>query len=940
MRAFDIFFLSFLSIKAADPRVSDLGISTFAFGNYKVADMDGDGDKDFIVYPVSFSSFTGQISWFENLGDDSFSVQKHLGYSREQIATSDGLIADTNADGFLELVTISYQYSSSEIQIMDPLGTGDESYVKRITFPHPEITLVGSLNDDSAPLLMVLPQDSSSSFQLQQFTSSGSLANLSEDSYELPEELSSALPDFATTADLDNDGDDDLLISYQSRNTTLIFERISENQFSSAPVASISRFFDHLIDLDEDGDTDLYQDYYWAQNDANFSFTEPSFQSSPEGEVIKTFQGIRSLEIYDEEFVERELQADLSWVETFRQEVPELPSFDLGLGSGLLFIYADLDGDSQDEVFFIRSNPFSSFVDTPVNHLTVFERTEEGYQEVASSAPPLSIDYTNPIAADFDSDGDIDVLMGPSHLGHHYLKLNDGHGNFTLSGAPLNFYPDDLDPADFKITHLKPVHFDSDGHLDLAITFEREITYNNVEAACTIIKGTGPGTFAPTELPEGSLTFVPQGFCDITEFVDWDSDGDLDAIIEGGWRENIDGELSILFRPILGNIIISDALGNPRRAEGHKIVDVDNDGFPDYLAPVYSIEIRHFYIDRLSGAKIYYDPDIHIPFNPQDTFFGTESVTLAAIAFNRGNGTIEEIITLELQLLSQDALGNQITLDYGVIDLDSDDIPEFIIPDYSTDALGNSIIVSYSVLTTPEGEPRNFEDALLINGQDLLLPSSDELKDFDGDGDSEYTTADRFLEPSALGPQLSPLFSFLHGISIYHSSAPPEAALTADFDGDGDLDSLVPDGNSRLNLVRNLIVDERSSITQELMSQGLSGALSTPSADPDDDGLSNAMEYLSGTNPLVSDAQDAADLSAFLRSTKGIPDISFIRRKDAGDNSLEYDLERSTDLMNWQPVPTDSAVVESLDTLWEEVTVEGSTGSGAFFYRTNPQHRP
>ncbi|MDB4353904.1 VCBS repeat-containing protein [Akkermansiaceae bacterium] len=939
MRILGIYLLSLSGLLAENPRITDLGISTYSFGEWQVADIDGDGDQDFVSLPLYFATGSNQFTWFENIKNGSFTFQKHLGYTNSRF-NQPYFIGDTNKDGTLEFLSLSIEEPITEIYIRDPLGTGDQSHLLKTPDVGRVIPFFVNIDQDHEPVVFLFPYDSTESFTIFEFSTEGTLRSFSEKTYLLPDEFRPNFNDGVRASDLDGDGDRDLIMFDDSPDRTLVYERISPTEFSDQPVTIIDGAYSESLDIDDDGDLDLHQidEDSWARNDGNFSFHTSDELVLPSGNPIRTPQGLRILEISDD-FVEYQLQDDGSWQESFRQEVPELPTFDLALyRDNSESLAADLNGDLFDEITLFQFNGFQTLsYDAPTYHITSFIRTINGYEEFSSSAPPLSIDYTNPVTADFDNDGDIDILMGPSHLGHHYLKLNDGEGNFTLSEPPLNFYPEDLDPAEYKITYLKAVHFDSDEHLDLAITFERAVNSWQVESACTIIKGTGLGTFAPTQLPHGSFSFVQQGFCNITEFVDWDSDGDLDAIMEGGWRENINGELSPFFRPILSNVPTTDALGNPILAKGYKIADVDGDGIPDYISSAYSFRIQNFYADPITGEEL----DIPFPsVSPINYLIGSKKVPQAAVAFNSGDGAISEIVSIDISALSTDALGNPVTHAFHFIDLNADGQKEIISPVITFDALGTPFAITHQVWTMPEGQPRNFTDATITNIPSLFVPDSDILVDFDGDGTLEYAVHNRFIQPSPNGPQVSPQYSFTEGISLSHRASTPSPTNLADFDGDGDLDALVSDRTSRLSLVRNLLVDERSAITRILLSAGLTGAQSDPSADPDGDGLSNSMEYLSGTNPFVSDAQSAADLSPNLKVTKGIPELSFIRRKDAKDFSLDYRLERSTDLLNWHPIPTDSAKIESLNHGWDQVTVEDSLTNGTFFYRTNPQHRP
>lgn len=102
-------------------------------------------------------------------------------------------------------------------------------------------------------------------------------------------------------------------------------------------------------------------------------------------------------------------------------------------------------------------------------------------------------------------------------------------------------------------------------------------------------------------------------------------------------------------------------------------------------------------------------------------------------------------------------------------------------------------------------------------------------------------------------------------------------------------------------------------------------------ADPDDDGVSNALEYVFNRDPwqaeqgpLLSVSETAAASSYTLR-------VGFPHNRNATDESVTY--ESSSDFKTWTPIssPNVSAVPTSSET--EQVTATLSTNSRIFFVR-------
>ena len=87
---------------------------------------------------------------------------------------------------------------------------------------------------------------------------------------------------------------------------------------------------------------------------------------------------------------------------------------------------------------------------------------------------------------------------------------------------------------------------------------------------------------------------------------------------------------------------------------------------------------------------------------------------------------------------------------------------------------------------------------------------------------------------------------------------------------------------------------------------GLSGAAADPMADPDGDGVKNAMEYAFGLSPVTADASALPQFHLQSQTVNGQPGtyltIQFLRQM--GATNLAYTVEASTNLLNWNPVCT------------------------------------
>ena len=155
------------------------------------------------------------------------------------------------------------------------------------------------------------------------------------------------------------------------------------------------------------------------------------------------------------------------------------------------FIAADFDGDGDQDLLLVNIGPNLMLINNGAGFFT---------DESATRIPTNSESTRKVTVGDVDGDHDIDIFVGNSRNEQNELWLNDGHGVFTDATANL---PARLDTT----TDIDLVDLDGDGDLDAYITNVGDFVggHGFLGDQNVVLINDGTGRFLESTFPRASL---------------------------------------------------------------------------------------------------------------------------------------------------------------------------------------------------------------------------------------------------------------------------------------------------------------------------------------------------------------------------------------------------------------------------------------------------
>ena len=524
------------------------------------ADLDGDGDFDIIAT----SEKDNKVSWFENLGVNSskFSSENIIAFVS---GASYADASDLNGDGDIDILVSAS--AGDRIVWFENFGLAEFSGYNLISneIDAPPSVVATDLDGDGDKDIL---SGSTVDDKIVWFRNTG--FNTGVFSKEI--RVSTSRPDGViniSAADLDGDGDDDVISASYSDNTVAWYEntRLHSGLFSSTRIISNDvnkiRALD-VEDFDGDGDYDILTASYldgamvWFENEGLHSAI--FHQKHLITKDVRAFASLSSSDLDgdgDNDIISASYRSDnVSWYEN--QDInsglfvsqSNITSCNTLISS---ISVVDMDGDQDLDVL------SSSFMD---GKIAWHENLGEGMFSRQKLISAYAHTAMQAYASDLDADGDMDVLacMLYDHKIVWYENLGLNSGVFAFEKLISN---DCRGPE-----ALLPVDLDRDGDLDLAVitTLDNDLVW---------FENLGGDSLRYSDKKLIS-NLVSDPFSILAADIDYDGDMDLISSSQNdnkiAWYKNLGGGM------FSHQLVISDTVFG---ASSIDICDIDGDGLLD-----------------------------------------------------------------------------------------------------------------------------------------------------------------------------------------------------------------------------------------------------------------------------------------------------------------------------------------------------------------------
>lgn len=454
-----------------------------AFSKPAFADIDGDGDLDIFV-----GDQNGRIRIFSNEGAPqtprwNFVSDFPDSTIGERISP---VLVDVDADGDLDLFAGNKEgklyFFRNDGNLHSPVWVQVTDFYASIDVGAESTPIFVDIDADKDFDLFVGKEDGAISFYRNDGTKSVPAWNLVTSIYDSIDVGSFSFPFFA---DMDADEDLDLFIGEDQGN--LNFYRNIGNKTSPdwVLVSDIYNSIDvgkrsapSFVDIDDDSDLDLFV----GQDEGNIVF----------------YRNDGSIHLP-------------SWTKVTEDYL----FMDVGAYSKPALV--DIDGDGDKDLFVGEDEGNINFYrDEGIGSVTTLSQISESYFAIQAG------EFSSPVFADIDGDGDADLFIGKKD-GRIDFYENIG----TAQSALWNFVSDQYNSIDVG-SYAAPAFVDIDHDTDL------DMFIGQMYGKLHFYRNDGTSQFAAWTLVSDDLDSIDVGWYSVPAFGDLDRDGDFDLLVGNG----------------------------------------------------------------------------------------------------------------------------------------------------------------------------------------------------------------------------------------------------------------------------------------------------------------------------------------------------------------------------------------------------------------------
>ena len=521
------------------------------------ADLDGDGDSDVL----SASSGDNPVAWYANDGQGNFGEPQLI--SNQADGASAVHSADLDGDGDSDVLSASSEDGTIAWYANDGQGNFSGQRLIATQANQAQDVYTADLDGDGDPDVL-----SASSQKIAWYANDGQ-GNFGE-----AQTISTRSASEIYTADLDGDGDQDVLLG-RTNLDIIWYANDGQGRFEEQEI-----FFDiqrgglggraYAADMDDDGDQDILSSYFysfpeygisfntfrWYANDGQGNFSFSGSTSERGNEISEIYTADVDGDGDQDAITISSVDNKLTWYTNDEQNVFSASVAVTDQGSTQDLTAADLDEDGDQDV--LAASSFAAEDGRVVYYANSGSAAFDEQLAVAEqNSRPQFI-----FAPDLDEDGDQDVLLATDFNIVWYA--NEGQEAF---GESIEI---GRSPADHTIQVAQVADLDGDGDLDVLATYQSFVVYSSL----TVWYENRQGVFEPPQ------TITDAIFVNDLSVADLDGDGNQDVLTvtsfrgsQPVWYKN-DGQNNFSRQPGLEGTDISSA--DP--------VDLDNDGDLDVLS--------------------------------------------------------------------------------------------------------------------------------------------------------------------------------------------------------------------------------------------------------------------------------------------------------------------------------------------------------------------